>query len=71
MFVARRVDDDEYPPRGREEAIGDVDGDVLLAFGRQSVQQQRKVELLALGAEFARIGDQRVELIVEELLRFV
>ena len=47
LHVARRIGDDEFPPWRREIAIGDVDGDLLLAFGLQAVDQQREVELAA------------------------
>jgi hypothetical protein len=43
--VARTVGDDEPPPRRREVAVGDVDGDALLALGAQAVGQQREVDL--------------------------
>ena len=33
LLVAGRVGEDELAPRGREVAIGDVDGDALLALG--------------------------------------
>ena len=53
LDVARRVGDDEFPPRRREIAIGDVDGDLLLALGLQPVDQQREIERRRL----ARAGD--------------
>jgi hypothetical protein len=34
LLVARRVADDELALRGGEVAVGDVDGDALLALGR-------------------------------------
>ena len=37
----------------REIAVGDIDGDALFALGRQAVDQQRQIELVALRAEFA------------------
>jgi hypothetical protein len=33
LLVARRVGDDELAPVGGEVAVGDVDGDALLALG--------------------------------------
>ena len=39
-MVKRRVGDGE-------EAVGDVDGDALLALGLQAVQQQREVDALS------------------------
>ena len=44
LLVARRVGDDELALVGREEAVGDVDGDALLALGLQAVDQQREVD---------------------------
>ena len=44
LLVARRVGDDEGAPRAGEEAVGDVDGDALLALGLQPVEQQREVD---------------------------
>ena len=51
LLVARRVGDDELALVGREEAVGDVDGDALLALGREAVDEQREVELAALRAD--------------------
>ena len=39
---------------GGEEAVGDVDGDALLALGAQPVEQQREVELLAAACRCLR-----------------
>jgi len=69
--MARCIDDDEFAARRGEEAVGNVDGYFLLAFGGEAVQQQRKIELAALGAELARVAFERVKLILEQLLRFV
>ena len=66
LLVARRVGDDEGAVAGREIAIGDIDGDALLALGRQAVDQQREVEILAGRAELAGITLQRVHLVVED-----
>ena len=55
----------------REIAVGDVDGDALLALGRQPVDQQREVESLALRAVPPAVGLQRRELVVEDLPRLV
>ncbi len=43
LLVARRVGDDEAPPRRREIAVADVDGDALLAFRLQAVDQAREI----------------------------
>jgi len=39
-----RVGDDELAPRRSEVAVGDIDGDALLALGLQAVSQEREVE---------------------------
>jgi len=44
LFVPGRVGDDELALRRCEEAVGDVDGDSLLALGAQAVGQQRQVQ---------------------------
>ena len=44
LNVAGRVGDDELAPRRGEVAVGDVDGDALLALGAQAVGQQRQVD---------------------------
>jgi hypothetical protein len=36
---------------GAEEAVGHVDRDALLPLGREAVDEQREVDLLALGAD--------------------
>ena len=50
LFVAGRIGDDETAPGRREEAIGDVDRDALLALRLQAVDKQRKVEFGAARA---------------------
>ena len=49
LLVARGVGDDELPPLGGEEPVGDVDGDALLALGRRPSTQQGEVELARPG----------------------
>jgi hypothetical protein len=44
LLVAGRVGDDELALLGGEEAVGDVDGDALLALGAQAVDEQREVD---------------------------
>src|SRR3546814_16185171 len=48
LFVPRRLGDDELALLGREEAIGDVDRDPLLALGCKAVAAQLTVYLLPL-----------------------
>ena len=60
------VGHDEGPALGGEVAVGDIDGDPLLALGLEPVEEQGIVELVALGAHPLRVDRQRGELIVEE-----
>ena len=69
--MARRVGDDEFALVGGEEAIGDVDGDALLALGLQPVDQQREIDVAAGGAVLFRILLQRREVILEQQLGIV
>lgn len=69
LLVAGRVGDDEAALAGAEEAVGDIDGDALFALGRQAIDQQSEVDLFALGAEFPGFPLQRIELVIEQLLR--
>jgi hypothetical protein len=71
LLVPRRVGDDELAPVGREEAVGHVDRDALLPLGRQTVDQQREVEIAALRADLLRVGFERRQLVFEQHLRFV
>ncbi len=71
LLMARSIGDDELALVGREEAVGDVDGDALLALGGQAVHQQREVERLALRADPFGIALQRGQLIVEDHLAVV
>ena len=52
LHVARGVGHDEGPDRRGEVAVGDVDGDALLALGPQAVGEQREVGVVvaAVGA---------------------
>ena len=68
LLVARRVGDDEAAPRRLEIAVGDIDGDALLAFGLQPVDQQREIDALAGGAVLDRVALERGELVVEDLV---
>ena len=51
LLVSRRVGNDELALRCGEIAVGNVDGDALLALGKQTVGQKRKVDA-ALAAFF-------------------
>ena len=65
LLVAGRVGDDERAPGGREIAIGDVDGDALLALGGEAVDQQREIEIVALRAVLFGIALERRDQIIE------
>ena len=69
LNVAGRVGDDELAPRRGEVAVGDVDGDALLALGAQAVGQQRQVDL-GVAAPAAGPLDGG-ELVLEDALRVV
>ena len=71
LLMTRRIGDDEAALGRGEKAVGDIDGDALLAFGLQAVDQQRKIQPLALGAEFFRVRLERFQLILEDQLGLV
>ena len=71
LLMPRRVRDDEFALVAGEETIRHVDSNALLALGREPVDQQREVDLLALGAVALAIGFERFELVVEDLLGLV
>ena len=68
LLVPRRVGDDVLAAIGGEEAVGDVDGDALLALGRQAVHEQREIDLAAARARLPRVDGERRELVLEERL---
>ena len=69
LHMARRIGDDKFAPWRREIAIGDVDGNLLLALGLQAVDEESEVELaspapagtarIVLGAAHLVLIDQR------------
>ena len=71
LLVAGGVGDDELALLGGEEAVGDVDGDALLALGGEPVDQQGEVEVAALGPEPLRVGLERRQLVLEDQLGLV
>ncbi len=71
LLVARAVGDDELALVGAEEAVGDIDGDALLALGGEAIEQQRVIDVVALGAVATAVAVQRGELVVEQALAFV
>ena len=69
LDVARGVGDDELPQRRGEVAVGDVDGDALLALGPQPVGEQGQVGVLV--APLAADALDRLELVLEDGLGVV
>jgi hypothetical protein len=63
LLVPRRIGDDELAPLAREITIGNVDRDALLALGREAVDQQREIDLLALRAMAFAVRFERRELV--------
>jgi hypothetical protein len=62
--MARRVGEDERAPRRGEVAVGDVDGDALLALGAQAVGQTAEVELAVAPAEVVElVGEDRLGIV--------
>src|SRR5690606_38129787 len=61
--------DDERAPGGGEVAVGDVDGDALLALGPQAVGEQRQVGVGVAPLEAGALD--RGELVFEDGLRVV
>ena len=69
LLVARRVGDDELPAVGREEPVRDVDRDPLLTLGGEPVDQEREVDVAALGPHLLGVAPQRRDLVLEDQLR--
>jgi hypothetical protein len=71
LLVARGIGDDELAPVGGEEAVGDVDGDALLALRAEAVDEKGEIELVALGAGLPAVRLERGELVLEDHLAVV
>ena len=71
LLVTRCIGDDELALRRREEAIGHVDRDALLAFRFEPVDQQREIDVLAGRAVLPGILLERGKLVLEDQLRVV
>jgi hypothetical protein len=71
LLVPRGVGDNKFALLGREVAIGDVDGDALLALSLQAVHQQRQIQFFALGTVTLAVVMQRRELIFVNLAGIV
>ena len=60
LLVPRGVGNDELALLRREETVGHIDGDALLALRLQAVYQQRKIHRIPCGAAgFRGLGDRR------------
>ncbi len=53
LFVARRVRNNEFAAGGAEVAVGNVNGDTLLALSAQTIGQQGEIERAAGAVDFA------------------
>ena len=71
LLVAGGVGDDELALGGGKVAVGDVDGDALLALGLQTVDEEGEVDVFAGGAVLRRIALQGGELVLEQELGVV
>jgi hypothetical protein len=69
LLVAGRIRDDELSLLAREEAISDIDRDALFALGRKAVDQQCKIDRIALRAVAPAVAFERGELVVKNLPR--
>ena len=56
LLVPRRIGDDERAPGGGKAPVRDVDGDPLLPFRPQPVNQERKVDVAAAGSVPSAVG---------------
>ena len=69
LNVTRRVGDDELTCRSGEVAVGDVDGDPLLALGPQTIGEQGQVGVLVPTLTAHPLD--RLELVLEDGLGVV
>ncbi len=65
LLVTRRIGHNEGAPRRGKIAVGDVDGDALLAFGLQAIDQQSEIRFFAERAIAAAIARQRGQMVVQ------
>src|SRR5690606_33355095 len=71
LFMPGGVDHNELALVSGKEAVGHIDRNALLAFGRQAVDEQREVDGVALGAPFSGVGFDSGQLVFEQHLGFV
>ena len=66
LLMPRRIGDDELALFAGEEAVGDVDGDALLALRLQPIDEQREVHVVAGRAEGGGIAPQVGDLVLHQ-----
>ena len=71
LLVPGGVGHDELAVLGGEEAVRDIDGDALLTFCGEAVDEEREVEFATLCADLLGIGLERGEMVLEHELRVV
>ena len=71
LFMAGRISDNELALFSREEAVGNVDRNALLALGRQTINQQCEVNLFALRPLSLAVAFERGELIFKDHLAVI
>ena len=68
--MSRRVCDYELTSIGIEKPVGDIDGNPLLTLSGKTIDEQRKIDISALCADFFGITLQRRYLILKNELGF-
>ena len=51
LLMARRIRDDELAFRGRKITVSHINGDALLTFSLQTIDQQREIQFFTSGAD--------------------
>ena len=69
--MTRGVGHDELALFGGEEAVGDIDGDALLALGGQTVDQEGEVDLVPLGANPLGVGLESLQVVLKDHLAVI
>src|SRR5215831_3484449 len=66
LLVPRCVGDDKGALWGRKKPMGDVNGDALLSLVPETIEKQRKVEVVSSRPEPSGVALQCAELVVED-----
>ncbi len=61
--MSRCVSDNKFAFIGREEPIGHIDRDPLLPLSLQTVQQQRVIDIITLGADLFAVNLKRRQMV--------